>query len=53
LTGVVDSEPDVSFDPVDNIAPGLSLYPEWLADLRARAYRRSRDGRDAKGRRVP
>jgi hypothetical protein len=46
LTGVLDDEPDVSFDPVANTAPGLSLYPEWLADLRARAYRRSRDGRD-------
>ncbi|MBV8777421.1 MAG: phosphodiesterase [Alphaproteobacteria bacterium] len=47
LTGVLAPEPDVSFDPVDNTAPGLSLYPEWLADLRARAYERSRDGRDA------
>lgn len=47
LTGVLDPEPDVSFDPVLNTAPGLSLYPEWLADLRARAYQRSRDGRDA------
>jgi hypothetical protein len=47
LTGVLDPEPDVSFDPVANTAPGVSLYPEWLADLRARAYRRSREGRDA------
>lgn len=47
LTGVIDPEPDVSFDPVVNTAPGVSLYPGWLADLRARAYRRSRDGRDA------
>lgn len=47
LTGVLDREPDVSFDPVANTAPGLSLYPEWLAELRARAYQRSRDGRDA------
>ncbi|OBI23077.1 phosphodiesterase [Mycobacterium sp. E2327] len=47
LTGVLDPEPDVSFDPVANTAPGVSLYPDWLADLRARAYRRSRDGRDA------
>jgi len=47
LTGVLDREPDVSFDPVANTAPGLSLYPQWLADLRARAYRHSRDGRDA------
>ncbi|OBF60437.1 phosphodiesterase [Mycobacterium sp. 852002-50816_SCH5313054-b] len=47
LTGVLDRETDVSFDPVANTAPGLSLYPEWLAELRGRAYRRSRDGREA------
>lgn len=49
LTAVVDDEQhrDVSFDPVVNTAPGLSLHPRWLADLRARAYRQSRDGRDA------
>lgn len=47
LTGVLDSEPDVSFDPVTNTAPGLSLHPEWLSGLRAGAYQRSRDGRDA------
>ncbi len=34
LSRVLDSEPDVSFDPITNTAPGLSLYPEWLADLR-------------------
>ncbi len=47
LTGVLKPGPDISFDPVANIAPELSLYPEWLAQLRARAYQRSRDGRDA------
>ncbi len=49
LTRAIDPAPgeDVSFDPVVNTAPGLSLYPRWLADLRARAYRRSREGRDA------
>ncbi|MCV7439924.1 phosphodiesterase [Mycobacterium seoulense] len=49
LTGVRDPEraQDVSFDPVVNTAPGVSLHPRWLADLRARAYRRSRHGRDA------
>lgn len=46
LTGVLDREPDVSFDPVANTAPAVSLYPEWLAELRARAYQRSRHGRD-------
>ncbi|WP_297593516.1 phosphodiesterase [Mycobacterium sp.] len=49
LTTAVDPErhQDVSFDPVVNTAPGLSLRPRWLADLRARAYRQSRDGRKA------
>lgn len=49
LTGTVDPErgEDVSFDPVINTAPGLHLSPGWLADLRARAYQRSREGRDA------
>lgn len=49
LTGVIDPERagDVSFDPVINTPPGLSLHPRWLAGLRARAYRRSRHGRDA------
>ncbi|OBI93852.1 phosphodiesterase [Mycobacterium alsense] len=47
LTGVLDPDPDVSFDPVANIAPGVSLSPQWLAELRGRAYRRSRDGRGA------
>jgi hypothetical protein len=48
LTRVIDPEraPEVSFDPVMNTAPGLSLHPRWLADLRARAYQRSRHGRD-------
>jgi hypothetical protein len=49
LSAAMDPDPaeDVSFDPVVNTPPGLSLAPEWLADLRARAYRHSRDGRDA------
>jgi hypothetical protein len=49
LTGVLDAErgKDVSFDPVVNTAPGLSLSPAWLANLRGSAYQRSRDGRDA------
>lgn len=38
---------DVSFDPVRHTAPGVELYPRWLADLRARAYDRSREGRTA------
>ncbi|BBY35947.1 hypothetical protein MMAN_00810 [Mycobacterium mantenii] len=49
LTTAIDPErdEDVSFDPVVNTAPGLSLHPRWLADLRARAYQHSREGRDA------
>lgn len=40
---------DVSFDPVLNTAPGVKLYPGWLADLRASAYSHSRGGREAHG----
>ena len=48
LTSVVEGPAaDVSFDPVINTAPGVKLSPEWLANLRARAYQRSRAGRDA------
>jgi hypothetical protein len=38
---------DISFDPVLHTAPGVQLYPGWLAGLRGRAYDRSREGRDA------
>lgn len=38
---------DVAFDPILHTAPGVQLYPGWLASLRARAYDRSREGRDA------
>ncbi|BBZ38355.1 hypothetical protein MCNS_14180 [Mycobacterium conspicuum] len=44
LSRLVEAE-EVSFDTVLNTAPGLSLYPGWLAELRARAYQRSREGR--------
>ncbi|MBV9721014.1 MAG: phosphodiesterase [Mycobacterium sp.] len=49
LAGVFtpQSDDDVSFDPVLHTAQGVQMYPPWLADLRARAYDRSRDGRDA------
>ncbi len=36
---------DVSFDPVLHTAPGVEMYPHWLADLRAHAYAQSREGR--------
>lgn len=46
LSTVMDpQQADVSFDPVLNTAAGLTLYPGWLADLRAHAYQRSREGR--------
>jgi hypothetical protein len=35
----------VSFDPVLHTAPGVEMYPHWLADLRAYAYAQSREGR--------
>jgi len=38
---------DVSFDPVRHTAPGVRVWPDWLRDLRAMAYRSSREGRDA------
>ena len=38
---------DVSFDPVANEAPGVSMKPRWLTEFRRSAYRRSRQGRDA------
>ncbi len=38
---------DVSFDPTLNAAPGVQLLPRWLAGVRRRAYRSSRQGRDA------
>ncbi|GAB2997485.1 phosphodiesterase [Mycobacterium bourgelatii] len=46
LTEAIPPDSDVSFDPVLNTAPGVKLFPGWLADLRASAYARSRDGRD-------
>lgn len=38
---------DVSFDPVRHSARGVQVRPEWLRNLSARAYRSSREGRDA------
>lgn len=49
LTKVLALPPgeDMSFDPVLHTAPGVELSPGWLAGLRASAYGRSREGRDA------
>lgn len=38
---------DVSFDPVRHTAPDVQVWPDWLRNLRAQAYQRSREGRDA------
>ena len=42
-----DEQHDVSFDPARNTAPGVELGPQWLTELRERAYRLSRRGRQA------
>lgn len=51
LTEVVplaqQAERDVSFDPVRHSAPDVLVWPEWLRNFRASAYRSSREGRDA------
>jgi hypothetical protein len=51
LTEVVptDEHHDVNFDPTRNSAPDVKLGPEWLTQIRERAYWRSRKGRDAPG----
>lgn len=41
------AEHDVSFDPVRHSAPDVQVWPEWLRNVRAKAYRSSREGRDA------
>lgn len=38
---------DMAFDPTLNLADGVSLLPQWLTSIRRRAYRSSREGRDA------
>ncbi|WP_231988715.1 phosphodiesterase [Mycobacterium sp. 1274761.0] len=38
---------DVAFDPILNTDPDVQPLPQWLADFRRAAYRRSREGRDA------
>jgi hypothetical protein len=38
---------EIAFDPTIHSAPDVKLAPEWLTDLRRRAYQRSREGRDA------
>jgi hypothetical protein len=42
-----DEEHDVSFDPTRNTTAGVGLGPQWLTQLRERAYLRSRHGRHA------
>ena len=40
---------EVAFDPTIHTAPGVKLAPEWLTDIRRRAYERSREGRPDTG----
>ncbi|QEN16556.1 phosphodiesterase [Mycolicibacterium sp. ELW1] len=40
------AERDISFDPVRHSAPEVRVWPEWLRNFRALAYRSSREGRD-------
>jgi hypothetical protein len=54
LTRAVAGEPvsdgegrDIAFDPVRHTAPDVTLWPDWLRELRELAYRGSRQGRDA------
>ncbi|HEY7051781.1 MAG TPA: phosphodiesterase [Mycobacterium sp.] len=49
LEDVVPAGPsrDVAFDPTIHSAPDVKLAPEWLTDIRRRAYERSREGRQA------
>lgn len=51
LTEVVplarEGEHDIAFDPVRHSAPDVRVWPEWLRNFRALAYRSSREGRDA------
>ena len=51
LTAVIplaeEGNHDVSFDPVRHSAPDVQVWPEWLRNFRALAYRSSREGRDA------
>lgn len=38
---------DVAFDPILHTAPDVTLWPDWLRELREAAYAGSREGRDA------
>ncbi len=48
LRHVTPDRNEVAFDPVLHSAPGVQLLPGWLTNFRRAAYRRSREGRDAK-----
>src|SRR5581483_2850092 len=40
-----DASHDIAFDPTIHSAPDVKLAPEWLTDIRRRAYERSRQVR--------
>ena len=43
---IQDDTRGVAFDPTTHSAPGVTLFPGWLNNLRRDAYDRSRRGRD-------
>jgi hypothetical protein len=48
LRHIDPSSDDVGFDPVLHSDDDVQLVPGWLADFRRAAYRRSREGREAR-----
>jgi hypothetical protein len=48
LRHIDPSRDDVGFDPVLHSDDDVQLVPGWLADFRRAAYRRSREGREAR-----
>lgn len=45
VSGSEHRDGDVAFDPVRHTAPDVTLWPEWLREVRETAYRSSREGR--------
>ena len=48
LRHVDPSNDDIAFDPTLHTDPDVQLVPHWLSGFRGAAYRRSREGRNAK-----
>lgn len=45
IPGEQERHHDVVFDPVRHTAPDVTVWPEWLRDVREAAYSGSRQGR--------